>query len=331
MNGSGGRSKRAPSSKQSTGQPLSARRDREEALAVLETISARLPRDLREVYWNDPRRRMLRESVHASLGLGAAEQKPLGAGAPSPLPAAPRSSISTLSSTPLEQRLARILEVNSELVGEYDLDRLTGRVTDYAVELLRAERGFVLLRQDNGALTVHTSRSRFGDEEHAEFSRSIAESVIKTGNPLVSLSARDDARMQGFASVHQLMLKSVACVPILAPAGSAIGALYVETRTRAGLNFERELPTLAAFADQVAIAIENARLITENLRRADELAAANRGLEEANQRVRELLGDRTEQLKRTARSYAKRVTRFTAISAITDWSAPAPPCAVSTP
>jgi tetratricopeptide (TPR) repeat protein len=36
------------------GQPLLARRDREEALAVLEEIGARLPRDLREVYWNDP-------------------------------------------------------------------------------------------------------------------------------------------------------------------------------------------------------------------------------------------------------------------------------------
>ena len=39
------------------GQPLLARRDREEALATLEGIGARLPRDLREVYWNDPRRR----------------------------------------------------------------------------------------------------------------------------------------------------------------------------------------------------------------------------------------------------------------------------------
>ena len=93
-----------------------------------------------------------------------------------------------MTQTPLEQNLARILEINSELVGVLDLDWLTARITDHAVDLLRAERGFVLLRQDDGSLSVHTSRSRGGDEPHAEFSRSIAESVIKDGEAVVSLS-----------------------------------------------------------------------------------------------------------------------------------------------
>ncbi|HYP74939.1 MAG TPA: sigma 54-interacting transcriptional regulator [Polyangiaceae bacterium] len=287
------------------GQPLLARRDREEALAVLEEIGARLPRDLREVYWNDPRRRTLRASVPAAIGVAATEFLPFNSLKNAPLP--PRSSsslhggtsasISQLSSTPLEQRLARILEVNSRLVGELDLARLTERVTDYAVELSRAEHGFVLLKQASGALTVYTQRSR-GADAHAEFSRSIAESVVKTGEPVLTLNAQSDARMQSFASVHQMLLESVVCVPILAPHGEAIGALYLETRVRPGAHFERELPTLRAFADQVAIALENARLINENKERADALASANEALEEAQERLRELLDGRTEQLKR---------------------------------
>src|SRR5450432_1747586 len=128
------------------------------------------------------------------------------------------ASISQLSSTPLEQRLARILEVNSRLAGELDLVRLTERVTDYAVELARAEHGFVLLKQASGALTVYTQRSRAGDA-HAEFSRSIAETVVRTGEPVLTLNAQSDARMLGFASVHQMNLESVVCVPILAPSG----------------------------------------------------------------------------------------------------------------
>jgi len=287
------------------GQPLLARRDREEALAVLEEIGARLPRDLREVYWNDGRRRTLRASVPAAIGVAATEFLPLASLKNAPLPARSNSSlhavtsasISQLSSTPLEQRLARILEVNSRLVGELDLERLTERVTDYAVELARAEHGFVLLKQASGALTVYTQRSRAGDA-HAEFSRSIAETVVKTGEPVLTLNAQNDARMQGFASVHQMMLESVVCVPILAPHGEAIGALYLETRLRPGAQFERELPTLRAFADQVAIALENARLINENKQRADALADANAALSEAQERLRELLDGRTEQLKR---------------------------------
>src|SRR5450432_4085035 len=208
------------------------------------------------------------------------------------------ASISQLSSTPLEQRLARILEVNSRLAGELDLDRLTERVTDYAVELARAEHGFVLLKEGSGALTVRTSRSRAGDAAHAEFSRSIAETVVATGEPVLTMNAQSDARMLSFASVHQMNLESVVCVPILAPSGAAIGALYLETRLRPGAHFERELPTLRAFADQVAIALENARLINENRERADALATANGELEEAHERLRELLDGRTEQLKR---------------------------------
>jgi serine/threonine-protein kinase PknK len=212
-----------------------------------------------------------------------------------------RASISITASTPLEQRLARILEINAELAGELDLDRLTARVTDHAVDLLRAERGHVLLTLPDGELAVYTSRSHRGDEPHAEFSRSIAERVVATGEPIVSLSARDDARMRGYASVHQLMLQSVACVPISAPSGRPIGALYVETRLRPGSHFEQELPTLRAFANQVAIAIETARLIGENKQRADELEITNGELEAAHGRLRELLGDRTEKLKQARR------------------------------
>ncbi|MBN2196687.1 MAG: sigma 54-interacting transcriptional regulator [Polyangiaceae bacterium] len=285
------------------GQSVAARRDREEALAVLEEIGARLPRDLREVYWNDARRRALRDSVKAHVGHAVTERFSAAAySASSPPPpevaASDRQRATARAQTSQETRLARILEINGELAGEIDLDRLTARITDHAVDLLRAERGFVVLLGADGSLTVHTSRTRLGDEPHAEFSRSIARSVLAKGEPLVSLSARDDQRMAAYASVHQLALHSVACAPIHAPSGPAIGALYVETRHRPGLDFERELPTLVALANQVAIAIENARLVLENRRRAEDLARANERLEEAHARLRELLGDRTEQLKR---------------------------------
>jgi serine/threonine-protein kinase PknK len=288
------------------GQPLLARRDREEALAVLEDIGARLPRDLREVYWNDARRRQLRASVPGAVATATTElvpwapSKPLGSMRATTTLSGIGSATSQLV-TPLEHKLARILEVNSELAREIDLGKLTARITDHAVDLARAERGFVLLRDSDGALAIHTSRSRGADESHAEFSRSIAEEVIETREPIVAVNARADARVGAYASVHQMMLESVACVPILAPSGTAIGALYVETRLRRGSHFERELPTLAAFADQVAIALESARLIRENHERAEALSVANAGLEEARARLEEALGDRTEQLRRTRR------------------------------
>ncbi|MFZ5895280.1 MAG: sigma 54-interacting transcriptional regulator [Myxococcota bacterium] len=286
------------------GQPLLARRDREEAVAVLEEIGARLPRDLREVYWDDARRSQLRGSV-PSVHASPAEFAQFSSGTLPELKAPNTSSrttnLSQLSTTPLERRLSRLLEVNAELAREHELERLTARITDYAVELARAERGLVLLRNADGTLGIKSSRSRGADQPDAEFSRSIAEEVMDSHKPVVALSARNDARMANYRSVHQLSVESVACVPILSPDGHAIGALYVETRLRKGSHFERELPTLRAFADQVAIALENTRLLEENLKRTDELERANKSLEEAQERLRELLGDRTEQLKRARR------------------------------
>jgi hypothetical protein len=74
--------------------------------------------------------------------------------------------------------------------GSVDFISLLGKVTDHAIALLRAERGFVIVVGKEGELSVHASRDRSGDDPHARFSRSIAEKVIQSGEPVVSRSAR---------------------------------------------------------------------------------------------------------------------------------------------
>jgi len=279
------------------GRRMRARRDREEALSVLEEIGAELPRDLREVYWNDPRRGAIRASI-AEPQLPPPSHHLAGVGRADPRRAEANADVSTLLSTPLEMRLARILEINAELVGELDLDRLTGRITEHAMRLVRAERGLVLLDHD-GVLQVQCTRGIEDNHTHRQFSSSIAETVLRTGEPMVSVNARDDARMANWGSVHELMVQSVACVPIRAEKKRVIGALYLETRLCRGTEFSTELPMLQAFADQVAIAIHNAQLHNENQRRTIELAEANQKLRDAHARLEELLGNRTAQLERT--------------------------------
>ncbi|MCL2449293.1 MAG: sigma 54-interacting transcriptional regulator, partial [Polyangiaceae bacterium] len=287
------------------GAIATARRDSEAALALLEETAAKLPRDLREVFWDDPRRRALRQAVAPSTPIGALSP---GHGAAPLLPASgtsgARSATSLFTGRLAEDRLARILELTRELASEHDMERLLSRVTDHAVALLGAERGFVLLVGDRGVLETHTARTRTGgDDPHALFSRSVAEKVVETGEPVLTVSARDDQRLAHAVSVHQLMIQSIACVPIRGapPVGRTIGALYVETRLRPEVRFEREMPTLGAFADQAAIAIENARLIAENRARADDLARANTELASARDELARTLGKRTEQLAEARR------------------------------
>lgn len=296
----------------SQGATALARRDTDAALAMLEETASKLPRDLREVFWNDPRRRSLRQAHTATMP--AVSSSPWLASQPmaraqgmlteqqSPTITTARTSRSGISSMgaplPGEDRLARIFEITRDLAREHDLERLLARVTDHAVALLGAERGLIVLVNDAGDVVAHTARDSKGEEAAQNFSRSVAERVIKEGEPVIATSARDDERLAKAVSVHQLMIQSIACVPIRGapPVGKTIGALYVETRLRPGVRFREELPTLAAFADQAAIAIEGARLIDENRRRADELEVTNEELTEAKEKLAELLGRRTEQL-----------------------------------
>ena len=302
----------------SQGAVAMARRDTDAALAMLEETAAKLPRDLREVFWDDPRRRALRQA-HTATAIAPLSLAPSSAitTAPSPSGGGQRDGSSAASRQrglpqsasgnttnfgapfPAEDRLARIFEITRELAREHDIGRLLTKVTDHAIALLGAERGFVVLANDMGELEAHAARDRRGgDEPHARFSRSVAEKVVRMGEPVIAISARDDERLAEAVSVHQLMIQSIACVPIRGapPVGRTIGALYVETRLRPGLRFNDELPTLMAFADQAAIAIENARLLAENAARAEDLARANIELATARDKLADALGRRTEQL-----------------------------------
>ncbi|MEM6789453.1 MAG: sigma 54-interacting transcriptional regulator [Myxococcota bacterium] len=296
------------------GDPAGAAVDREEALGLLKAGAERLPRDLREVYWSHPRRRAVRgraEPTLAAVGVpplpavvGPAVVGPAVKGPPVMGPAAlePGAPTQLAPAEARQDRIARLLEINRVLAGEHDLDRLLEKVTDHAVALLYAERGFVLLRSASGEdhLSVHAARDRRGDDPHARFSHSIAERVVTEGEPFVAVDAPRDDRVSDYVSVHALMLRSVACVPIRTRTGS-IGALYLETRLRSGSMFLEELATLAAFADQAAIAIESARLIQENRQRAEELERTNAELERARMQLEEALGQRTAQLEDTRR------------------------------
>ena len=158
------------------GKKTRAQKAREEAVEILEEIGARLPPDLRAVYWNDARRRELR----------APERAPVDAGF-SPSPVERRSvttgtgtdAVSRLTQTPLERRLARILAINSDLAGEMDVERLGTKIVAHAAELLGAERGYLLLGETAETLEVRASRAAQAGERLA-FSRSIASEVLRS-------------------------------------------------------------------------------------------------------------------------------------------------------
>jgi serine/threonine-protein kinase PknK len=100
-----------------------------EAAEVIEAVALGLPRDAREAFRADPRRREALEFA------AARDQSSPGT----------RTVLGAQTTAYADRRFERLLEIIKRLAREHDLDRLLERITDAAVELSGAERGFVLL------------------------------------------------------------------------------------------------------------------------------------------------------------------------------------------
>jgi len=145
--------------------------------------------------------------------------------------------------------------INSSL----DLDAVLRRSMDEVLKLTRADQGYIVLQdQTSGELEFRIASGANGANEF-HGSRSILITVINSGKPLLTHDALDDPRVGGSMTIAHKMLRSVLCVP-LTYRDQVMGALYLDSRHASGIFGDREQTLLMAFANQTAVAIENARL-----------------------------------------------------------------------
>jgi len=180
-------------------------------------------------------------------------------------------------------RLRALADTSALINSALGLDEVLNRVMDTVIRLTDAERGYIVLRDEqSGAMTVRVARNL--DRETIErgsftVSRSVVNSVAQTGTPVVTTNAQSDPRFADQESVVSYSLRSILCVPLKIKE-TVIGVVYADNRVRSGLFGESELALLIAFADQAAVAIENARLF-ENVRATLEEVTENKELLES--------------------------------------------------
>jgi serine/threonine-protein kinase PknK len=237
-----------------------------------ERIALDLPPALRELFWAHPRR--------VELGRPA-----------------PQGGRATLS-------LARVRELNRRLGAMHRRDEVLAFALDAAIELSGAERGFVLLREAE-RFEVALARNMEGARVHRadwKWSRSIAERVIRAGEPVLTVDAGNDPRFARQASVHAMQLKSVLCAPIQGKNGVR-GALYLDNRLARARFAPEDAELLLTFADQVAIALAHAELVAT-------LEAQQRELARDKQRIAELARGQAKQIEQLSQELSQARTRY---------------------
>jgi PAS domain S-box-containing protein len=161
------------------------------------------------------------------------------------------------------QALQALYEVGQAVNSTLELSDVLNQVMDRIIQLTGAERSFLMLKDEaTGELEVRVARNV--DREtlrHSEFAVSwtIVEQVAKDGRPIVTTNAQADPRFAAQESVVAYSLRSILCVPMLVR-DQITGVIYADNRIRTGLFGDRDRDMLAAFANQAALAIENARL-----------------------------------------------------------------------
>lgn len=164
--------------------------------------------------------------------------------------------------------LLALTEISQVINSSLDLDDVLRFVMDNIIRLTGAERGFMMLRDASGQMTSRIARNweqeSLNESEHA-VSRTVMQRVIETGEAVLTTNAQEDPRFGGQESIIAFNLRSILCVPLKVK-NDMIGVIYADNRIRSGIFNESERDLLGVFANQAAIAIENARLFA-SLRR----------------------------------------------------------------
>jgi phosphoserine phosphatase RsbU/P len=178
-----------------------------------------------------------------------------------------------------EAKLKAILEITKNLSKELRIDAVAPKILDSLMEIFPgAERLFLMLQDPSTKRLVrkafkHRPQKRTSflrtvpeDEVPTSISRSIVDYVLGQKKAVLSQDAGDDKNLPSSASIADLKIRSVMCVPLLTPDNKAIGILQLDTSDRRQFN-QDDLDVLAAVASQAAISIQNASLLESLLER----------------------------------------------------------------
>jgi signal transduction histidine kinase len=171
----------------------------------------------------------------------------------------------------------------SRLLGSsLDLQTVLDQVMDAIIQLSGAERGFLMLRDDDGGLTVKAARNldqQTLTNENFKYSRTVTNQVLDSGKPILTTNAAEDPRFAGQQSIISQSIRSIMATPLRAR-GNVIGVVYVDSSILAGLFKQDDLNALDAFSGQAAVALDNALLFSATdealSKRVDELQQLRR-------------------------------------------------------
>lgn len=217
------------------------------------------------------------------------------------------------------RELTMLQKVSAAIASTLDLQTVLQIIAEQAVSLSHVNRADIFQSDESGEqITLLASHGGRWDERL----RRVIMRAISDGHPVAITNAYDDQRFPELAALaHSQGYHSLFCIPLRIGA-RIIGAIALYSLEQRYFNYE-EVQLLSTFADDAAIAIENARLFKEV---RNSLRIKSTLLQEMHHRVRnnlqtisallEMQRRRLEPGSRGAAALAQSAGRIQAIAAV---------------
>lgn len=208
--------------------------------------------------------------------------------------------------------VSTVTKMGAAIAGELVLGRLTGRVLDLAMENAGARyAALTLVDADGRTLAAERSLGNARAEQGGGIGGRLPEPLLLYAERTLETVLIEDARVQTRFPAHRRWDRasavSVLGVPVVHQ-GRCIGVLYLENDLTAGAFTADRVELLRVLASQAATAIANARLF-------DELDRARSVLLEYNQRLEQVVSDRTADLARRSAALEQSLVELRATQA----------------
>ena len=176
------------------------------------------------------------------------------------------------------RKLARFVEVNQAFKFSLTPDDVLCLIVDAAIEMTKAERGFLMLKNEAGDLEFKVARDKqrnwlVGNE--FSMSRTVVEEAFKNNRSVIINDSREHSLLAARQSIRNLDLRSIVCIPLRRFQMSermdatsmlkrdVIGVLYVDSHIITGALSQTSITLLESLAFEATKSLESVRLMHE--------------------------------------------------------------------
>ncbi|MEX0678932.1 MAG: ATP-binding protein [Pirellulales bacterium] len=181
-----------------------------------------------------------------------------------------------------------------------DIDQLLDRIMQLIFEWVEADRGCIMLLDEQGGQLVPKVRlNRQGVEspEKLAISKTILDYVLQHNEGVLTSDARDDERWDRTASIVQMGIREAICVPMQGRY-DVVGVIYIDTSTTPQRIIQQKghhnkftdehLKLMIAIAHQAALAVEDTRYYGAMMQ-AERLAAVGQTIAMLSHHIKNIL------------------------------------------